>query len=91
MATIIRTSPPTFGNATLDRGVECGITWFQTGDEELRVPTAELIINFIEENMLEPEVEAMKEEERLIDNAGFLIGRVIGQFIVAPPRKTPVY
>lgn len=35
--------------------------------------------------MLEPEVEAMKEEERLIDNAGFLIGWVIGQFIVALP------
>ena len=83
MATIIRTSPPTFGNATFDRGVQCGITWFQTGDEELRVPTAELIINYIKENMLEPEVEAMKEEERLIDNAGFLIGWVIGQFIVA--------
>ena len=91
MATIIRTSPPTFGHATFDRGVQCGITWFQTGDEELRVPTAELIINFIKENMLEPEVEAMKEEERLIDNSGFLIGWVIGQFIVAPPRETPVY
>ena len=81
MVTIIRKSPPSFGNAPFDRGIQCGITWFQTGDEEMRVPTAELIVNFIKDNMLEPEVEAMKEEERLSDNAGFLIGWVIGQFI----------
>lgn len=81
MATVTTTNPPTYGNPVFDHGVRLGISWHQNGDEEYRQPTAELIVNFIKDNMLEWAAEGKLDDERLADQAGFLVGWVIGQFV----------
>ena len=50
----IAVQPPMYGNQTFDHGVQHGISWHQTGDEEYRQPTAQLIVDFIRDNFLEP-------------------------------------
>ena len=73
--------PPTYGNPTFDSGVLHGISWFQTGDIEFRQPTAQLLVDFIRDNILEPHAEGFLDDDRLSDNAGFLVGWILGEFI----------
>lgn len=80
MATVTTNNPPTYGNPVFDHGVRLGISWHQTGDEEYRNPNAELIVSFIKDNMLEWAAEGKLNDERLADQAGFLIGWVIGKY-----------
>ena len=74
-------SPPSFGNSRFDNGVRHGISWQRTGDIAYRQATAQLIIDFIKDNILEPESDMPLDEERLIDHLGFLTGWIIGQFL----------
>jgi hypothetical protein len=74
-------SPPSFGNATFDNGVCHGISWQSTGDIAYRQATAQLIVDFIKDNILEPESDMPVDEERLTDHLGFLTGWIIGQFL----------
>jgi hypothetical protein len=64
-------SPPSFGNSTLDNGVRHGIAWQRTGDIAYRQATAPLIVDFIKDNILEPESDMPLDEERLSDHLGF--------------------
>jgi hypothetical protein len=73
--------PPTYGNPTFDHGVRHGISWHLTGDEEYRKPTAQLIVDFIRDNFLEPNQEGFLDEDRLTDNAGFLVGWIVGEYV----------
>lgn len=66
--------PRTYGNPAFDHGVRHGISWHLTGDEEYRQPTAQLIADFIRDNFLEPYMEGFLDEDRLTNNAGFLVG-----------------
>jgi hypothetical protein len=83
MATQIHSpvSPPAFGNATFDNGVRHGISWQRFGDIAYRQATAQLIVDFIKDNILEPESDMPLDEERLTDHLGFLTGWIIGQFL----------
>lgn len=72
---------PTYGNPAFDRGVRRGISWHLTGDEEYRQPTAQLIVDFIRDNFLEPYREGFLDEDRLTDNAGFLVGWIVGEYV----------
>lgn len=74
-------SPPSFGNSTFDNGVRHGILWQRTGDLAYRQATAQLIVDFIKDNILEPESDMPLDEERLTDHLGFLTGWIIGQFL----------
>lgn len=73
--------PRTYGDAAFDRGVRHGISWHLTGDEEYRQPTAQLIVDFIRDNFLEPHSEGFLNEDRLTDNAGFLVGWIVGEYV----------
>jgi len=74
-------SPPSFGNSTLDNGVRHGIAWQRTGDIAYWQATAQFIVDFIKDNILEPESDMSLDEERLSDHLGFLTGWIIGQFL----------
>ena len=54
MTTQIAYHPRRYGNPEFDNGVLHGISWHITGDEEYRQPTAQLILDFIRDNFLEP-------------------------------------
>ena len=71
----------TYGNPAFDHGVRHGISWHLTGDEEYRQPTAQLIVDFIRDNFLEPYTEGFLDEDRLTDNAGFLVGWIVGEYV----------
>jgi len=71
----------TYGNPAFDHGVRRGILWHLTGDEEYRQPTAQLIVDFICDNFLEPYTEGFSDEDRLTDNAGFLVGWIVGEYV----------
>ena len=75
------TQTPTYGNTTFDHGVRLGISWHLTGDVEYRKPTAQHIVDFLRDNFLEPQQEGYLDEDRLTDNAGFLVGWIIGEFV----------
>ena len=74
-------NPPTYGNPVFDHGVRLGISWHQTGDEEYRTPTAQHIVDFIRDNFLEPQQDGCLDEDRLTDNAGFLVGWIVGEYV----------
>lgn len=73
--------PRRYGNPEFDNGVLHGISWHLTGDEEYRQPTAQLIIDFIRDNFLEPYTEGFLDVDRLTDNAGFLVGWIVGEYV----------
>ena len=73
--------PPTYGMEQFDRAVTSGIDWFHHGDIEYRQPTAKLIVDFIRDNILEPNQEGFLDEDRLTDNAGFLVGWIVGEYV----------
>jgi hypothetical protein len=74
-------SPPSFGNTTFDNGVRRGISWQRSGDIAYRQATAQLIVDFIKDNILEPKSDLPLDEERLTEHLGFLTGWIIGQFL----------
>jgi len=74
--------PRAYGNPAFDTGVQHGISWHVTGDVEYRNPTAQLIVDFIRDNILEPHAEGFLDEDRLTDNAGFLVGWIVGEYLV---------
>jgi hypothetical protein len=74
-------SPPSFGNSMFDSGVRHGISWQRTGDIAYRQATAQLIVDFIKDNILERESDMPLDDERLTDHLGFLTGWIIGQFL----------
>ena len=80
------TPVPTFGNATFDKGISYGLSWYTRGDTPYVPPTAEQIVAFIRDNMLELAAEGYLDEERLTDNAGFLTGWIVGQYIMEEPN-----
>lgn len=82
------TKPAAYGNQTFDHGVRLGISWHFTGDEEYRTPTAQLIVDFIRENIIEWHTEGALDEERFADMAGFLTGWIIGQYIMEEGHGT---
>lgn len=43
--------------------------------------TAQLIVDFIKDNILEPESDMPLDEERLTGHLGFLTGWIIGQLV----------
>ena len=81
MATQTADHPRTYGNPTFDNGVLYGISWHLTGDEAYRNPSAQLIVDFIRDNILEPHAEGFLDEKRLTDNAGFLVGWIVGEYV----------
>ena len=81
MSTQTAIQPHTFGNQTFDHGVRHGIPWHLTGDAEYRQPTAQLIVDFIRDNFLETQQEGYLDQDRLTDNAGFLVCWIIGEFV----------
>lgn len=55
-------------------GMKDGITWHFHGDTPGRPMTEEDVIDFLQGNFIEPALEGYLDEERLRENAGFLIG-----------------
>jgi len=64
-----------------DHGVLSGISWFHQGDTPNVPPTAAMIVEFIKDNMNELAQEGFLDDERLADNAGFLVGWILGEYI----------
>jgi hypothetical protein len=81
MATQAMRKLPSFGNSMFDHGVLCGISWFHYGDTPDVSPTAAMIVEFIKDNMIELAQEESLDDERLADNAGFLLGWILGEYI----------
>lgn len=79
------TSPirrPLYDNSTFQHGLEHGFSWFLHGDTPTIAPNAGQIVDFIRDNMLEPASEGFLDEERLTDNAGFLVGWILAAYVV---------
>ena len=81
MTTCTAYHPRKYGDLAFDNGVLHGISWHLTGDEEYRLPTAQLIVDFIRDNFLEPDAEGSLDGGRLTDNVGFLVGWIVGEYI----------
>jgi hypothetical protein len=81
MTTQITYDSRKYGDPAFDNGVLHGISWHLTGDEEYRQPTSQLIVDFIRDNILEPNREGFLDENRLIDNVGFLVGWIVGEYV----------
>jgi hypothetical protein len=81
MATQVTRRPPTYGNRMFDHGALSGISWFHQGDTPNVPPTAAMIVEFIKDNMIKLAQEGFLDDERLADNAGFLVGWILGEYI----------
>jgi hypothetical protein len=81
MATQVAKKLPTYGNRMFDHGVLSGISWFHQGDAPNVPPTATMIVEFIKDNMIKLAQEGFLDDERLADNAGFLVGWILGEYI----------
>ena len=81
MATQVTRMPPTYGNRMFDHGVLSGISWFHQGDTPNVPPTAAMIVEFIKANTIKRAQEGFLDDERLADNAGFLVGWILGEYI----------
>jgi hypothetical protein len=65
---------PTYDNRIFDHGELSSISWFHQGDTPNVPPTSAMIVEFIKDNMIELAQEGFLADERLADNAGFLVG-----------------
>lgn len=90
MATQVTRKPSTYGNRMFDQGVLSGISWFHQGDTPNVPPSVAMIVEFIKDNMIELAQEVFLEDERLANNAGFLVGWILGDkyIMTATPRTT---
>jgi len=75
-----QTHPVIVGNTTYEHGFTHGLSWYFSGDHPDQPPTWHEIVDFIRDNMLELDREGFLDEERLIDNTGFLVGWILGQY-----------
>lgn len=81
MTTQTAYDPRRYGDPAFDNGVLHGISWHLTGDEEYRRPTGQLVVDFIKDNILETDREGFLDEDRLVDNMGFLVGWIVGEYV----------
>ena len=75
------TSLVILGEQHFDHGYLCGRSWCFNGDSSKKPVTWEDTVDFIKGNFLELDREGFLDEERLRDNAGFLVGWISGKFI----------
>ena len=68
------------GEHTFDHGYLYGRAWYFNGDPPEKPVTWEDVVDFIKGNFLEPDRAGFLDEERLRDNAGFLVGWMSGMF-----------
>jgi hypothetical protein len=66
------------GEQHFDHGYQCGRLWYFNGDPPEKPVTWEDVVDFIRGNFLELDREGFLDEERLRDNAGFLVGWLSG-------------
>jgi hypothetical protein len=64
-----------------DHGALSDISWFHQGDTPNAPPSAAMIVEFIKDNMIELAREGLLDDERLADNAGFVVGWILGEYI----------
>jgi hypothetical protein len=83
MAVQAATSLIVLGEQHFDHGYLCGRAWYFNGDPPEKPVTWEDVVDFIKGNFLELDREGFLDEERLRDNAGFLVGWISGMFIPA--------
>ncbi len=76
-----QTSPVAVGNPTFEHGFTCGLSWYFNGDIPEKTPTWKEVVDFIKDNMLKLDREGFLDEGRLIDNAGFLVGWILGPYM----------
>ncbi len=65
-------------------GMDDGVCWYFYGDEPCRPVTEEDVIDFLQGNVVELALEGYLDEERLRNNAGFLIGWIAAQRLPHP-------
>jgi len=70
-----------YGNTTIDHGVLSGVDWYKYGDTPNIPPTCQQIVEFIKDNMIELAREGFLDDERLADNAGFLVSWILGEYV----------
>lgn len=69
------------GEQHFDHGYLCGRSWYFHGDTPEKPVTWEDVVSFIKDNMVDLALAGFLGDDRLADNAGFLIGWISGKFI----------
>jgi hypothetical protein len=69
------------GDQRFDKGYEDGRAWYFHGDNPNQEVTWQDVVDFIKGNFLELAAEGLLDEERLRENAGFLVGWISGKYI----------
>jgi hypothetical protein len=64
-----------------DHGALFCISWFHQGDTPNVPPTGAMIVEFIKDNTIKLAQEGSLDDERLADNAGFLVGWILGEYL----------
>lgn len=71
-----------YGNPVFDENAQFGMSFSQTGEVEYRKPTAQLLVDFIRDNIIEPHDEGWLDEDGMFRYAGFLVGWFLGEYVV---------
>jgi hypothetical protein len=69
------------GDQRFDHGYEDGRVWYFHGDNPDREVTWQDVLDEIKGNFLELAAEGFLDEERIRENAGFLVGWISGKYI----------
>ena len=79
-ATQKSTPPALLGNSAFEQGFEHGLSWYLYGDKPKTSPTWREIVDFIRDNILDLDREDLLDDERLVDNTGFLVGWILAEY-----------
>lgn len=74
-----------YGDKAFGLAVRSGISFFLDGDWPNTPPTAQLIVEFVKDNIIDNYGEGWFTDERLADMLGFLVGWILGEYTVAHP------
>src|SRR5216683_4632684 len=74
-----------YRNEAFDLAIRSGISFFLDGDWPNTPPTAQQIVEFVKDNIIDNYGEGWFTDERLADMLGFLVGWILGEYIVAHP------
>jgi hypothetical protein len=73
-------------SSLFQQGTNDGALWYFHGDTHYRPVTEEDVIDFLQGNVVEMVQEGFLDEDRLRDNAGFLIGWIAARMLPSSAR-----
>lgn len=74
-----------YGDKAFNLAIRSGISFFLDGDWPNTPPTAQQIVEFVKDNIIDNYGESWFTDERLADMLGFLVGWILGDYAVVPP------